>query len=210
MESCNRCTESRARLAQRSGYVLVYLIVLIALVATLGAMMAPALASASDEAKVVDTYALLAEIDTGIVTFGATVKTTNAAGSTVYPGGIHQLATEVTTSDQVSCQNAQMTAKAAATWAAAGPFVPMIIESTGLYTPMGVVNDMVEHPAKKDSMFIRIPNADTALVNRMDNLVDDGDGGSSGTIQYGAPAGDVVDMLYQIGYAPNFTLKAKC
>ncbi|MEO6878942.1 MAG: hypothetical protein ABI205_10700, partial [Gemmatimonadaceae bacterium] len=76
--------------------------------------------------------------------------------------------------------------------------------------PMGVISDMVEHPAKNDSMFIRIPNADTVLVDRMDYLVDDGDGGSSGTIQFGAPAGNVVDMRYQIGYAPSCNLKSKC
>src|SRR5665213_4096201 len=128
----------------------------------------------------------------------------------VYPGAIHQLANAITTSDLVSCQDANMTTASISNWDASGPFVSIFIGMAGLHTPMGTVNDSIEHNSKKDSIFVGIPNADTALVTRMDDFVDGGDGGATGTIQYGSPSAGVVDMLYQVGLQAKFIRKAHC
>ncbi|MEO6878939.1 MAG: hypothetical protein ABI205_10685, partial [Gemmatimonadaceae bacterium] len=69
----------------RPGYVLIYVVLLIALVAALGAAVAPRVVGIEDEAKVATTYRMLVEIDSGIVKFGTVVKRVG----TVYPGAIH-------------------------------------------------------------------------------------------------------------------------
>lgn len=196
----------RDRSGQRPGYVLVYIVVLVAMIAVFGAVVAPALASATDELKVAKTYAMLAQVDSGIVQFGTIVKRVG----TVYPGAVHQLSTLVTTSDEVSCQNNRMNSNSITTWNTAGPFIPMVASAEGLYTPIGTLNDEIEHAATNSAMYIRIPAVDTALVTRMDALVDGSDGRAAGTIQYAAPSAATVDLVYRVGFAPAFTLKNQC
>lgn len=177
------------------------------MLAAFGAMVVPAVASSADETKVEKTRAILAQVDSGIVDFGTIVKRVG----TVYPGALHQLSTLVTTSDLVSCQNNRMNATSITTWNSAGPYAPMLLPAEGLFTPLGVINDSIEHPASGSAMYVRIPNADADLVDRMDALVDAGDGGSAGTILFGTPsASGTVDLRYRIGFAPSFTLKNQC
>jgi type II secretory pathway pseudopilin PulG len=191
---------------QRSGYILVYVLILIAMVAVFGATVAPTMAGVADQAKVTKTYAMLAEIDTGIVTFGTVVKRVG----TVYPGAVHQLSTLMTTSDQVSCQNNSMNTNAINTWATKGPYISMYVPDDGLYTPLGVLDDSIEHPTAGGAMYIRIQNVDAAMAARLDGLVDNGDLGAAGTILYGTPTDGTVDLRYRVGYAPSFTLKNQC
>src|SRR5665213_435763 len=167
---------SRSRLRLRPGYVLVYIVVLVAMIAVFGAVVAPAVASVADEVRVEKTYAMLADVDSGIVAFGTVVRRVG----TVYPGAVHQLSTVVTTSDEVSCQNNRMNATSITTWNTGGPFMSMLAGADGLYTPIGTLNDEIEHTATNAHMYIRIPDVDTALVRRMDALVDNSDGNAAG------------------------------
>jgi hypothetical protein len=190
----------------RSGYAMLWAIVLIAVVTTLFAVVAPQVAGVADRDRVLDTYAKLAAIDTGVMTFGTVVKRVG----TVYPGHVHQLSDLVTTSDQVSCHNNTMNANSITTWTAGGPFIHFYAPSNGVFTPLGAINDSIEHPAANQPMYLRIPAVQSDLVTMMDQIVDNGDGGVAGTIRFGTPAGDVVDLVYRIGFAPTFTLKNQC
>jgi hypothetical protein len=186
--------------------VLVYVIMLVAMVAVLGAVIAPSVASAADETRVEKTYAILADIDSGIVQFGTVIKRVG----TVYPGAVHQLSTLVATTDEVSCQNNKMNSNSITAWKTAGPFTTSYATSDGLYTPIGTLNDEIEHASTTAHMFIRIPNVESDLVTRMDALVDGSDGGTAGTILYTTSAANTWDLLYRVGFAPSFTLKSQC
>ena len=190
----------------RPGYVLVYVVIAIAAVAVLGAVIAPVIASISDRNTASKTYAQLAELDSGIVTFGTLIKRVG----TVYPGAIHQLSNVLVLTDEVSCQNNTMNANAVTLWNTNGPFSGQYITTAGLYTPIGKVNDLIEHSATNSPMYLRIPAVDTAMLTKMDAVVDGGDGGAAGTILYTITTAATADLRYRVGFAPNFTLLNQC
>jgi hypothetical protein len=104
-----------------------------------------------------------------------------------------------------------MNANAATTWSTNGPFIGFYAPATGIYTPLGRINDGIEHSATNQPMYIRIPLADATLVTKLDGLVDNNDGGAAGTILFGTPnAAGLVDVLYRVGFAPAFTLISQC
>jgi hypothetical protein len=194
------------RHAARHGYALLWALVMMAVVSTVFAMVAPDVAGVNDRDRVLDTYATLAAIDSGVVRFGTVVKRVG----TVYPGDVHQLSALVTTADQVSCQNNSMNPNSITTWTANGPFIAFLAPPNGRFTPLGVINDSIEHTAANQPMYLRMPAVPSDLVTLMDQVVDDGDGGAAGTILFGTPAAGVVDLRYRIGFAPSFTLLGKC
>jgi type II secretory pathway pseudopilin PulG len=182
------------------------LIVAVATVAVLGAAVLPEVASSADRELAVRTYAQLADLDSGIMTFGTLVKRVG----TVYPGAIHQLTNPLTTSDKVSCQNNTMNSNAIKLWNQDGAFSTQYITSAGLYTPIGTVNDLIEHASGSAPMYLRIPAVDTGMLTRMDGLVDGGDGGGAGTILYTTSTASTADLVYRVGFAPNYTLTGHC
>jgi hypothetical protein len=190
----------------RLGYALVYVVVAVALVALLSVVLAPAAAGVADRAEAAKTYAQLGNLDSGIVKFGTLIKRVG----TVYPGAIHQLSNALTTSDSVSCQNNVMNTNAIGLWNTNGAFSTQYITSAGLHTPIGTVNDQIEHASASAPMYLRIPDVDTATLTRMDGLVDGGDGGAAGTILYTITSSPTADLQYRVGFAPSFTLKSQC
>lgn len=194
------------RARARSGYVLLYVLVLVAMVAVVGAVVVPAVASSSDRETATRTYTQLADLDSGIVTFGTLVKRVG----TVYPGSIHELTNALTTSDEVSCWNNRMNPNAINLWNLNGAFSWQYITTSGVYTPIGTVNDSIEHASGAAPMYLRIPAVDTAMLTAMDGLVDGGDGGAAGTILYTTTTSPTADLRYRVGFAPSFTLKNQC
>jgi len=191
---------------ERHGYVLLYVLVLIAMVAVVGAVVAPAVASSSDREVASRTYKQLADLDSGIVRFGTLVKRVG----TVYPGSIHELTNALTTSDEVSCWNNRMNPNAINLWNLNGAFSSQYITTSGVYTPIGTVNDSIEHTSGSAPMYLRIPAVDTAMLTAMDGRVDGGDGGSAGTILFTIATSPTADLRYRVGFAPSFTLKNQC
>jgi hypothetical protein len=59
-------------------------------------------------------------------------------------------------------------------------------------------------------MYLRIPAVDTGMLTRMDGLVDGGDGGGAGTILYTTSTSSTADLVYRVGFAPNYTLTGHC
>jgi type II secretory pathway pseudopilin PulG len=192
--------------ARRNGYVLVYIVIAIAVVAVVAVTLAPDAQGVADRALAAKTYAQLAELDTGIVKFGTVIKRV----ATVYPGAIHQLSNVLTTSDEVSCQNNAMTATSIANWNTNGGFSHQYITKSGLHTPIGTINDVIEHSASNAAMYLRIPAMDTALIDRMDALVDGGNGGAAGKILFTLTTSPTADLLYRVGFPPNYTLLNQC
>jgi hypothetical protein len=185
---------------------LVYIVIAVAVVALLGAVLVPVVASVVDRQVAARTYKQLADLDSGIVKFGTVIKRVG----TVYPGAIHQLTNALTTSDRVSCQNNAMNPNAINLWNLNGAFSSQYITTAGVHTPIGTVNDLIEHSAANAPMYLRIPAVDTAMLTRMDGLVDRGDGGAAGTILYTITTSSTADLRYRVGFAPAFTLLNQC
>jgi hypothetical protein len=197
---------------RRSGSALLWAILLIAIIATVSAVTAPALLYGNDRQRVMDTYEMLEQVDSGIIAFEVVVKTGAAGTTVVFPGYLHQLSTNVLVGELNSCgTGATMSNQARTVWSTRGPFITYYAPSSGLNTPMGVLNDRVEHASSGAAMYIRIPAAEAALVTIMDQLVDGGDGGAAGKILFGAASNTgTVDLRYRIGAPPAFTLQNKC
>ncbi|MDB4875151.1 MAG: hypothetical protein JWM41_1597 [Gemmatimonadetes bacterium] len=191
----------------RRGYGLVWAVVVIAIVATIAAAAAPVIGSVVDQQRVSDTYATLRSVDSAIVKFGASVQRVGV----VYPLKIHSLSKLVLQTERISCGTNTYNPNSQTTWTANGPFGTFYAD-TSLATPLGTLDDSIEHATATSPIFIRIKAVDTALVNRMDRLVDAGDGGAAGTIRYVLPAAgtETMDLVYRVGFAPNYTLTAVC
>lgn len=203
----DRAAAVRRMRSIRPGYMLIYVVIGVAAIAVIAAAVAPIIAQNEDAKRVSATYATLSKIDSGIVRFGTLVKRVG----TVYPGAIHQLDTLVTTSDTVSCGGNTMNATSISTWTTNGPFIGFYAPKTGLYTPLGRINDGIEHSGTNQPMYVRIPLVDATLVTMLDGLVDNSDGGAAGTILFGTPnASGQVDVRYRVGFAPSFTLINQC
>jgi len=181
---------------------MIYVIIALAIVAAAAAAIIPAAASVADREIASRTYAQLANLDTGIV------RMQTALGS-LYPGKIHQLTNQITTSDANACGN-RFAGAAVTAWTNNSVFSHQYITTAGLHTPIGTINDAIEHAARGAPMYLRIPGVDTAMVNRMDARVDRSDGGAAGTILFTITTSPTADLLYRVGFAPAFTLTNNC
>lgn len=162
----------------RRGYVLVYIIVAIAAVAAFSALLAPSVASTSDQARIAATALTLQRLEAGMDSFVTHV--------TVFPGTVSELTTPITTASKNSCQ-ANMVASNVTGWNTWGPFLwTMFADPAGIYTPIGrIKNTVPTRVLGKNDVYVDIPAVDTADATALDRYID----GSSGTL------GDTITII---------------
>jgi type II secretory pathway pseudopilin PulG len=194
---------------RQRGFALVWALVMVAIFAALAAATMPILSSIADQQRVTQTAATLNTLDTGIIRFGLIVKRT----AMVYPGALHQLSTLVTTTDQVSCQNATMTANSITTWSTVGPFVAFLVPTTGVVTPIGTIDDVIPTRVANGPLLLNMPNVDLNRAQMLDMLVDGSSTNQSttGRILWGTvSAANTVTLQYSVGLQTGFIRLNQC
>jgi type II secretory pathway pseudopilin PulG len=169
------------------------------IVAMLAAVTTPSLLGFIDRQRAQTTADKLASIGAGVAAFKAAVLT-GGAGTNTYPGRISELTNLITTSTVTSINSCgtAFTNGAVTTWSATGPFLTFFIPNTGYVTPIGTINDAtvrVPNSATVGVMKIQIPNVGQEDANALDQIVDGGDGGTTGVVQWIAFAGGNTSML---------------
>lgn len=168
----------------RSGFTLLEVVVAAVIIAMLAAVTTPYLVDFIDNQRAQTAATQLSALATGIGAFEAVVH-----GSTTltYPGRLSELSNIVTSTSLNSC-GAGIGSTAVTNWTSFGPFVTFnITPSVGFNTPIGIVSDtMTRSPNSAAAGFLILRmNADSADANRLDKIVDGGDGGTSGTVRFG-------------------------
>jgi prepilin-type N-terminal cleavage/methylation domain-containing protein len=200
------------RLRVVRGFTLIEVAVAAALVAMLAAVTAPYLVSFLDHQRAQTTADKLSDLAKGIAAFTAVVKE-GTPGTTLntYPGLLWQLDSTITatsTSPHTSCGSAANTtdefnATAVTAWTSNGPFVTFYIPTSGLVTPLGLVEDSLARsnttPAA-GTLAIRMTAIDSADAVMLDGVVDGGDGGTTGTLRYviGSTTAHMADVQYLV------------
>lgn len=178
------------------------------LLAILSAVSMPYIVEFLDKQRAQTTADKLSALASGVAAFNSAVHTGAAATATTYPGKISELANVIITNSTVthnSCGSAAtgtFNAAALTSWNTSGPFVTFMISTTGLVTPLGTVSDsMIRTPssATVGTLALRMLGVDAGDAVDLDLIVDGGDGGSAGTVQWttGTAAG-TVDIKYFI------------
>jgi hypothetical protein len=162
----------------RRGYILIYVIILIAAAAAFSAVIAPTVASTSDKARIASTAKTLQLLEAGVDSFTTHV--------TVFPGTLSELTTPITTANKNSCQTAMVAANVTG-WTTWGPFLwTMFADPGGIYTPIGrIKNTVPTRTLGKNDMYIDIAAIDTADASALDRYID----GSTGTL------GDTITII---------------
>jgi type II secretory pathway pseudopilin PulG len=161
---------------RRVGFILVWILMTVALLAILAAVVAPSVATMYDRKRAMDASATLHQITAGIVAFENAVHSSASGSSNNYPGDVSQLAIVVgTVPDKNSC-GGSFTTHDSTDWIANGPFVPMYIPTGGLWTPIGRIADDIPTRASGDAIYILIPGVDSTDAALLDQVVDHGTG----------------------------------
>jgi len=166
----------RLPVPRRAGFVLIWVLMTVAMLAILAAVLAPAVASMVDRNRALAAAASLRQITAGIVAFENVVHSAAGASTKNYPGGVSQLAIAIRpTLDKNSC-GASMTTHDSTDWIANGPFVPMYVPVGGLSTPIGRIADAIPTRTSAGALYILIPGVDSLAAALLDQIVDNGTG----------------------------------
>lgn len=184
--------DSPTRFKNRRGSFLLWGIMVVTMMAILAATIAPLLGATTSAERVHDTFAKLADIDTAINEFEATVHTGNIT-TNQFPGRLSELWIPLTGTEVNSCGNA-MTGNAPTQWPTNGPY----LAPPGWDTPLGPINEVIERttPPSTNPLIIRIPDVPQNLVAEMDATFDDGVS-TTGKIRY-TPGTDDIDLTYYV------------
>jgi type II secretory pathway pseudopilin PulG len=148
----------------------------VAILAILAAVVAPSVASTMDRRRALAAAKTLGQITDGIIAFETAVHSTSTSTTNNYPGDVSQLSIVVRpTLDQNTC-NGAMTAHDSTDWVANGPFVPMYIPTTGLWTPIGRIIDTIPTRTATGPLYILISGVDSADAVNLHLVVDHGSG----------------------------------
>lgn len=192
-------TQTRAdvawRLRLRAGFGLVTTVMVVAIIATLGAVLVLNLRGIEEDRRLRETAADLVIID------GALTGVAQAASR--YPLQLSHLATPPTTADQNSCGLAWQDGWTS-NWQSKSPFGPFYRKrimpiGTGFQLGIGHAMDtMVRVPATTTgagTLRIRIPDVSENDAIELDVIIDAGDGRTAGKVQWTVPASGRVDTL---------------
>jgi type II secretory pathway pseudopilin PulG len=180
---------------RRAGFVLVWILLTVALLAILAAVVAPAVATTVDRKRAIATAATLQQITAGIVAFELVVHKSGSSSTHDYPGDVSQLSIVVRPNlDNDSCGNA-MTAHDSTDWIAEGPFVPMYIPLGGLWTPIGRIADDIPTRTSLGDVYILIPGVRAADAAMLNDIVDHGSGDTVSTLH--AAINDTTTVRYR-------------
>lgn len=179
----------------RQGFGLIVIVITVAVVATLGAVIAVNMRGFEDERRVQETVEDLLLLE------AALPKVVRAA--TRYPMQISHLATVPTTADKNSC-GINWTSGWISNWQNRFPFGPFYTKriiplQTGFPLGIGVALDtMVRVPPTSTgsgTLRIRIPDVSESDVIHIDEAIDAANGRTTGKVQWTVPANGRVDTL---------------
>jgi len=179
----------------RKGFGLLTIVVVVAVILTLGAVVAVSLRSFEGQRQVEEAAADLLLID------GALTEFWQAASR--YPLQLSHLASPPTTADKESCGGAWNSGWSS-NWQTKSPFGPFyrkraIPIGTGFDLGIGLALDtMVRTPPTTSgvgTLRIRIVGASEADAVELDGLIDASDGAGAGKIQWTAAVNGLVDTL---------------
>jgi Tfp pilus assembly protein PilE len=162
---------------RRTGFMLVWILMTVALLAILAAVVAPSVATMYDRKRAMDASATLHQITAGIVAFQDTVHSGASSTTGNYPGEVSQLSIAIRpTLDSNSC-GFIMTTHDSTDWIAnGGPFVPMYIPVGGLWTPIGRILNDIPPRASDQPLYIYIAGVDSTAAALLQQIVDHGSG----------------------------------
>jgi Tfp pilus assembly protein PilE len=182
---------------------LVEVVVAAVILAILATVTVPSLMTFLDRQRATTTATQLSGVATGIVNFEAAIHSAGTTTNNDYPFRISDLVTAITANDSTSCKT-KFTANAVTQWAAAGPFVNFYAaKPAGLSTPLGTLQDTItRNPLSATAGFLELHFVaiDSADAVMLDEVVDNGDGGTLGTVRYtiGTTSAHHADVLYLI------------
>jgi hypothetical protein len=179
---------------------------MIAMIATMAALVAPAAVEINDRTRVEDAAKTFAEVALAVDSFSQYVR---APGRRA-PGGLSHLTTPLTGTQRSSCNNTYNTASQNS-WLANGPFgTHMPPDSVrgggagGIWTPIGLMNERVSksmgtagqlRTGGSDSLFLQMSNLDWPLATLLDEYVDGAIGQKTGIVQYTDSAANGTTLL---------------
>jgi Tfp pilus assembly protein PilE len=161
----------------RGGFVLPWIIMSVAILAILAAVVAPSVATMIDRQRAIATVKTLTQIGVGIGAFENAIHSSSTSTTNNYPGDVSQLSTVVRpTLDRNSCNLTTMTVHDSTDWVANGPFVPMYIPTTGLWTPIGLIVDDIPARTSAGALYVLIAGVSTADMAMLDAVIEGGAG----------------------------------
>jgi prepilin-type N-terminal cleavage/methylation domain-containing protein len=197
----------------RRGFTLLEITVAAVIVAVLAAVTVPSMISYLEFQDIKTTRDMLFTLRDAITNPATGANAFYQKVGTVYPGRLAELSAPITTvaaSNPNSCGNV-FTAAQVTAWNTNGPFVNMVIPTTGLPTPIGLIeNVMVRTPnsATAGTLAIKMLAQPLANAQELDYLIDAnasgvGDGAAAGSLRW-TGTGPVVDISFMI------TVGARC
>jgi type II secretory pathway pseudopilin PulG len=180
--------------AFRSGFALLTVVVAVAVVVTLGAVVAVSLRGMENQRAVEEAAADLLLFDAALTSFRQAAPR--------YPLQLSHVAAPPTASDKESC-GAAWNAAWSSDWQTKAPFGPFyrkraIPVGTGFDIGIGFVMDtMIRTPAGTGAgtLRIRILRVTESDANDLDAIVDASDGGGAGKVRWTTVTGGIVDTL---------------
>jgi hypothetical protein len=186
--------------AQRRGYALLWVIMMVAVIAALAASVTTQLGTNTVDKRAVDSTAqMLREIGVGL----------NAMEQSVarkFPGRPSELTNPLTSVGGyriMSCWNNSYNNPDSTNWAGAAPFVTFYIPTTGLWTPLGRLRDSIENRNGATGtafLWLNLRGVPLELAQMLDVAVDGKIGNATDTVQYTIPAntGDTTTVRFRV------------
>ncbi|MEX2152489.1 MAG: type II secretion system protein [Gemmatimonadaceae bacterium] len=187
----------------RRAFSLPEVIVALTIVMVVAAVALPNLAGHLDQKRIDATASLLAEVRDGLSSPGTgfrQVVNANAGQLSELTAQIWNANSGIAPFPTNSC-GANFTNGQVNSWDNAGPYLGFFIPATGLVTPIGVANDVLQripNSATAGVVRIVIPNVAESDATMLDETVDGGGGAATGTILWDPPAAGIVTLRYQM------------
>lgn len=199
------------RATPEGGYAIIWVVIALSVIATLAAASASSLVTINDVTRVNTTATMLKTVAAGIDSFNV-----DLGAPRVTPNNLTLLTTAVVSGSRAGCSTANYAGAHVTQWTLHAPYSPYVMPSTGLWTPIGQINNLpsrtaatagTQRTATSDPYFIQISNVDSTLAHMLDLVVDGTSSGSAGTVRYTASAADGTVLL---SYLVTFTGPAPC
>lgn len=198
----------------RRGMVLLWTIATIAILAAVAAAVAPYLLQFNDKDDVAVTSSILHTVSAAVDSFNVHIART---GPTINqtPITLSVLTTVMTQNTTAGCTIAgdQYTNASVTAWNTWGPFGSIVFPTTGVWTPMGRINNSpsrasttvgTARTATTDPYFIQIQSVPVGMARLLDAYVDGTSGQTADTVQYTTPGSDsLVTLSYRVFFTSN-------
>ncbi len=175
----------------RSGYILVYVLLTVAIMAALATALVPTMAGKSDSARIATTAATMQNLVLSVDSFLLHVKK--------LPGNVSQLSAAIARTDKNSCQTAYANADVT-NWLTYGPYLNNVFaDSNGLNTPIGRLRDSIpKRAAGKNDFYIDIPGVDVNDAVKFKFYIDAGTGDTVSTIPAVVTRTDTTTIRFRV------------